>query len=440
MNIKRFSIKFRLTLKKLIIDIRRSHLKDLRNQVLLYLKKLPDIVHLRNLVFISTILSVIILVMFVQRFDTLHDYYQKEKPAYGGSYTEGVIGDIQKINPLFIQNDAEASACRLIFSGLTREEANNKIVPDLAQSWQALDNNTVYIFKLKKNLKWQDGKPLTADDVIFTIDLIQNPDTRTSQNAIWQNVTVQKINNYEIKFTLPNTYNDFLETATQPILPEHLLSNINPEEIKVAQFNMTPVGSGPYSFVSFDQAGNETKLVLTANQYFSPHEPYIKNVSLRLYDDFNDLYNGLTQKADRWHSRNMLENLLDLHGPRRVLFRNTRAGMKGFPERTLRLARLQPGPEAGYWMDHVSTEFASDAGDAGLPSSAALARDPRVFWLVGLLQKLDSQKLLVIGRTIEKAEALDAALRCHLTIKTGIFHKGLRPGAAGSQCRMVRGA
>ena len=123
--------------------------------------------------------------------------------------------------------------------------------------------------------------------------------------------------------------------------------------------------------------------------------------------------------------QSVLEDLLDLHGPGRVLFRNTRAGMKGFPKRTLRLARLEPGPAADHWLDHVSTEFASDAGDIELPTAADLVRDPRVLWLAGLLQKLDPQKVLVIGRTIEKAEALDEALRRHLTIKTGIFHEGL---------------
>jgi ATP-dependent helicase HepA len=121
----------------------------------------------------------------------------------------------------------------------------------------------------------------------------------------------------------------------------------------------------------------------------------------------------------------LLEELLDLHGPGRVLFRNTRAGMKGFPKRTARLARLEPGPEAEHWLDRVSTEFAEDVGDTRLQSLADLARDPRVLWLVELLRKLDPKKVLVIGRTIEKAEALDAALRRHLSIKTGIFHEGL---------------
>jgi len=121
----------------------------------------------------------------------------------------------------------------------------------------------------------------------------------------------------------------------------------------------------------------------------------------------------------------LLEELLDLHGPGRVLFRNTRAGMKGFPKREVHLARLDVGPEAEMWLDRVSTEFADDAGNTRLQQAFDLARDPRVLWLVELLQQLQPQKVLVISRTIEKAEALDAALRRHLTIKTGIFHEGL---------------
>ena len=121
----------------------------------------------------------------------------------------------------------------------------------------------------------------------------------------------------------------------------------------------------------------------------------------------------------------MLEDLLDLHGPGRVLFRNTRSAMKGFPKRTANLVCLDPGPQAERWLDQISTEFAQDAGDTSLQASLDLTKDPRVLWLVDLLQKLDPQKVLLIGRTIEKAEALDAALRRHLTIKTGIFHEGL---------------
>jgi len=129
--------------------------------------------------------------------------------------------------------------------------------------------------------------------------------------------------------------------------------------------------------------------------------------------------------GDEEARQTLLEDLLDLHGPGRVLFRNSRAGMKGFPKRSARLIRLDPGSESEQWVDRVSTEFAEDAGDTRLERPVALDKDPRVLWLVELLQKLDPQKVLLIGRSIEKAEAIDAALRRHVTIKTGLFHEGL---------------
>jgi ATP-dependent helicase HepA len=121
----------------------------------------------------------------------------------------------------------------------------------------------------------------------------------------------------------------------------------------------------------------------------------------------------------------LLADLLDLHGPGRVLFRNTRGGMKGFPKRTVRLARLEAGEGVADWLDRVSTEFAEDVGDARLQRSVDWSQDPRVRWLVQLLQELAPEKVLLIGRSIQKAEALDAALRRHVTIKTGLFHEGL---------------
>ncbi|MDD5692948.1 MAG: peptide ABC transporter substrate-binding protein [Patescibacteria group bacterium] len=296
MKIKRFGIKSRLILKKFVLDIKRSHLKDLRNRILVYFKKLPDVVHLRNLILFSAILSFIIMVMFFQRFSALHDYYQVKSPDYGGIYTEGVVGDIEKINPLFVKNYAEASANRLVFSGLTRVMPDNKIIPDLAEKWDIKDNGKTYVFTLRKNAKWHDNQALTVDDVIFTINLIQNPDTRTSQSAVWQNIKAEKIDNQKLKITLPNVYSNFLEVASQPILPEHLLKETDPSSIKISEFNLKPIGSGPYKFVRFDQAGNEVKIIFKANENFQPHKPYIDQVNLRLYDNFNNLYNGILRK------------------------------------------------------------------------------------------------------------------------------------------------
>jgi ATP-dependent helicase HepA len=129
--------------------------------------------------------------------------------------------------------------------------------------------------------------------------------------------------------------------------------------------------------------------------------------------------------GDATARQELLDDLLDLHGPGRVIFRNTRSGMTGFPRRHARLARLDPGPQSPAWLDRVATEFAEDVGGGRLQPGPDLTRDPRLLWLVGLLRKLDPQKVLVICRRIEKVEAIDAALRRNLDVKTGIFHEGL---------------
>lgn len=296
MRFKHISIKTKLMLKKFILDLRQTHLKDLRNQILLYFKKMPELVHLRNLIIVSTILSVVMIVMFAQDFAELPAFSKESKPKNGGTYNEGVIGNIDKINPLFTATDAEASANRLVFSGLTRVMPDNEVVGDLAESWQETDGGRAYIFKIRSGVLWHDGEPFTADDVVFTINLIKNPDTRALQSQVWQGVEVEKIGDQEVKIKLPNSYNNFLKVASQPILPVHLLRDVSPQNIKVAEFNTSPVGTGPYKFLRFDQAGNETEVVFSANEQYLPHRPYINTVKLRIYPSFEQLYNGLLRK------------------------------------------------------------------------------------------------------------------------------------------------
>jgi ATP-dependent helicase HepA len=121
----------------------------------------------------------------------------------------------------------------------------------------------------------------------------------------------------------------------------------------------------------------------------------------------------------------LLDDLLDMHGPGRVLFRNTRAAMTGFPERCVNLVALNPESDKDEWLDNVSTEFAVDAGDSTLDTKLDLRRDPRIVWLSDQLQKLADQKVLLICRSLEKVTAIDNAIRHHLNIKIGVFHEDL---------------
>jgi ATP-dependent helicase HepA len=123
--------------------------------------------------------------------------------------------------------------------------------------------------------------------------------------------------------------------------------------------------------------------------------------------------------------KSLLEDLLDLHGPGRVMFRNTRAAISGFPRRRVHLAPLTPLRDRSEWIDRHSTEFASDAGDAGLGGPADLKNDPRIEWLAGLLRKVAPEKVLLICRSPEKVPAIEEALRHKIQVKAGIFHEGL---------------
>lgn len=142
-------------------------------------------------------------------------------------------------------------------------------------------------------------------------------------------------------------------------------------------------------------------------------------------DDTLETRLNALKNGDSTARQALLAELLDMHGPGRVLFRNTRAGMSGFPKRRVRLAPLEVGAKAADWLDRVSTEFAIDAGDLARTGSLDLTQDPRIRWLVELLEELAPKKVLLICRQLEKAEAIDAALRRHVNVKTGIFHEGL---------------
>ena len=121
----------------------------------------------------------------------------------------------------------------------------------------------------------------------------------------------------------------------------------------------------------------------------------------------------------------LIGDLLDLHGPGRVLFRNTRAAMKNFPRRLVDLSPIKAPNGDEDWIDRVSTEFANDAGDSSLAPDLELANDPRVRWLADVLRRNESEKFLLICRTKEKVAALERAVSAHLNLKIAMFDEDL---------------
>ena len=96
---------------------------------------------------------------------------------------------------------------------------------------------------MKDKIYFHDNKPITADDVVFTINKIKDPIIKSPKNGNWGGVKVEKIDDKTIKFTLKQPYSSFLENATLGIMPQSLWNN-SPIELNNA--NTQPIGSGPY--------------------------------------------------------------------------------------------------------------------------------------------------------------------------------------------------
>ena len=189
---------------------------------------------------------------------TLSAYYQTVQPTTGGTYNEGIVGTYSNANPLFATGSVDVAVSHLIFAGLLKYNSHNQLVGDLASDYSVGRAGRQYIVKLRPNLTWQDGKPLTAEDVVFTYHLIQNPDVQSPLLASWQNISVSALDKYTVAFDLPNVFSAFPYSLTTGILPEHILANVPAAELRSDSFNTTkPIGAGPFAWQAI-QVGTNT--------------------------------------------------------------------------------------------------------------------------------------------------------------------------------------
>ena len=211
------------------------------------------------------------------------------RPSSGGIYTEGLIGSLGRLNPLLDWNNpADRDVDSLVFSGLIKFDSRGLPQPDLAESWGATPDGTVYNFTIRSNAVWQDGTPVTSDDVIFTIDLIKSSSFFPQDiKDLWNQITVTKLDDENLKFTLPEPFAPFLDYLTFGILPKHILASAPAGQLASANFNISPVGSGPYKFDHFVvESGYVAGVVLTLSDNYYGQKPYIQQVVFRYYPDF----------------------------------------------------------------------------------------------------------------------------------------------------------
>jgi peptide/nickel transport system substrate-binding protein len=220
------------------------------------------------------------------------------KPALGGSYTEALVGAPRYINPLFAQaNDVDLDLTSIIYSGLFKY-TDRGMEKDLVESYQISDDQLTYTIKLRSDVLWHDGEKMSAEDIVFTFGRIMNNKSKTPLYYNFQGVTLNKVDNQTVAFVLKTPFAPFLESLTVGILPEHLWRNINPENMSLTDYNLKPIGSGPYKFLSLikNKNGEIKSFKLKRNPDYYAGAPYIEELVFKFLENFEQAVETLNNK------------------------------------------------------------------------------------------------------------------------------------------------
>jgi peptide/nickel transport system substrate-binding protein len=221
-------------------------------------------------------------------------------PDYGGEHIEGLIGQPRFINPvLAASSSVDSDLTKLLYAQILKMDEQGNLVPDLAEGLpQISPDQKTYTIKLKPNLKWQDDTPINADDIVYTIQTIQNPDYESPLNANWSRVRVEKIDDLTIKFTLHQVSNAFTNNFMIGILPKHVWGDLAPNNFRLADQNLRPVGSGPYSVREIKKTTDGTIKSITLRSSSSYHNgaPYITYFTFKFYSDEQALLSAYQSK------------------------------------------------------------------------------------------------------------------------------------------------
>ncbi|HEX9679781.1 MAG TPA: ABC transporter substrate-binding protein [Candidatus Saccharimonadales bacterium] len=236
------------------------------------------------------LIGLLMLGVFAQT-KSLANFYKQQTSIEGGTYTEGLVGKIANLNPIFATTSPERSIATLVFEPLLRYDEQTNVVNALAENWKVNSDQTVYTINLRPNLFWHDGLPITSQDVVFTVEAIQHPDTQSPLNQSWRGIEVRAVDALTVTFTLPNAFTPFIHSLTHlGLLPSHVLNEIEPRELRTHPFNLQPrVGSGPFVFSSVSLEDELGQVRLTRHESYYLGRPKLEEVIIQTYADYEQL-------------------------------------------------------------------------------------------------------------------------------------------------------
>lgn len=267
----------------------KEHLKE--NLV----ERISHVQNVRLLVLEWGLLVVALILLATTQAFWFGDSYAETVFTDGGTYTEATIGPVNSMNPLFATTDSEKTLSKLMFATISTIDYSGNPGNELAESIIPNEAGDHWTVKLRDNLHWSDGEPITSDDVIFTAKLIQDPAVNTIYGADLANIKVQKGETGEVIFELPKPYADFISALNFPVVPEHILGSTDPKNLIENNFSNAPVTSGPFMFnaVQGSAADEQRTIYLAANPDYFQGGPLLNTFAVHTYSDRDDIVAAL---------------------------------------------------------------------------------------------------------------------------------------------------
>lgn len=260
MSLRAFKLRFRRRLR-----LRKRQVEEFGQQAEKqfdqnFFKRLERLAGVRRFVMSWSLLLVLLAGGVIAQTRAMGSSYQTLGPVSGGQYTEGVLGSFTNANPVYASTPVDLAVSKLVFASLFTYDDRNQLVGDIAQDWTVDARGTTYTVRLKSDLTWQDDKPLTAEDVAFTYQVIQNPDARSPLSASWQGITVTAVNPTTVTFKLPSVLASFPYSLTNGIIPKHILQREQMGALRSSTFNtVAAIGAGPFRMQNIEVRGGSVE-------------------------------------------------------------------------------------------------------------------------------------------------------------------------------------
>jgi peptide/nickel transport system substrate-binding protein len=220
-------------------------------------------------------------------------------PAVGGEIVEAAVGTPRSLNPILsVSNDVDNDLTRLLFSRLFTVDGAGRVIPDLVERYDISSDQKTYTFVMRDNARWHDGKPVTADDVVFTFALIQDPAWKSPLLPLLKDVTFSKTDDRTVSLTLSEPYAQFLSRLNFGILPRHVWKDVQPQDAAMAEASLKPIGSGPFKFADMrrDKRGFVLSYTVERNADWYGEPPYLEKLSFHFYPDYPTALEALRKR------------------------------------------------------------------------------------------------------------------------------------------------